>query len=163
MKDVTTGYIYQKGAWILHMLRNYIGNNAFKEGIRSYYRNNFNSITNTSSFKKEMENASNMDLTTFFNQWLYGGGNIILDGSWSYNKKNNKIIINLEQVQNDGYFFEMPLEIAVFYENEILPKFEEIKLKSGFLELTIDSDKEPKNLILDTKTKLLAKWNFKKK
>jgi len=163
MKDVTTGYIYQKGAWILHMLRNYIGNKAFKDGIRSYYKNNFNSITNTSSFKEEMENASNMDLTIFFNQWLYSGGNIILDGHWSYNRKDRKIIINLEQVQNDGYLFEMPLEIGVFYENEILPKFEEIKLKPGAIEFAINSDKEPINLILDPNIKLLAEWNFEKK
>ena len=57
MKNVLSGYIYQKGAWVLHMLRNYIGDDFFNKGIRSYYLNNFNSNTDTEGFKKEMEKA----------------------------------------------------------------------------------------------------------
>ena len=162
MKNVLSGYIYQKGAWILHMLRNYIGDVSFNKGIRSYYLNNFNSNTDTESFKKEMEKASNIDLTIFFNQWLYKGGNIILDGNWNYDKKNREIIINLSQVQNDGYYFYMPLELKIFYGNEFLSKLEEIKLTPDLKKFIIKSDKEPNQIILDPSTKLLAEWNFKK-
>jgi len=160
MKNVLSGYIYQKGAWILHMLRNYIGDVSFNKGIRSYYLNNFNSNTDTESFKKEMEKASNIDLTIFFDQWLYKGGNIILDGNWSYDKKNRQIIINLSQVQNDGYYFHMPLELKIFYGNEFLFKLEEIKLSPDLKKFIIKSDKEPNQIILDPSTKLLAEWNF---
>ena len=160
MKNVLSGYIYQKGAWILHMLRNYIGDDSFNKGIRSYYLNNFNSNTDTESFKKEMEKASNIDLTIFFDQWLYKGGNIILDGNWSYDKKNKEIIINLSQVQNDGYYFYMPLELKIFYGNKFLSKLEEIKLTPDLKKFIIKSDKEPNQIILDPSTKLLAEWNF---
>ena len=162
MKNVLSGYIYQKGAWILHMLRNYIGDDSFNKGIRSYYLNNFNSNTDTESFKKEMEKASNIDLTIFFDQWLYKGGNIILDGNWSYDKKNKEIIINLSQIQNDGYYFYMPLELKIFYGNKFLSKLEEIKLTPDLKKFIIKSNKEPHQIILDPSTKLLAEWNFKK-
>ena len=85
MKDVLTYSLqYQKGAWVLHMLRNYVGEEAFRKGIRNYYNKYFNSNTTTEEFKAEIENASGLDLDTFFNQWLYNGGNIILDGALKY-------------------------------------------------------------------------------
>ena len=65
---VTNNVTYQKGACILLMLRDMIGETAFKKGIQSYYKNYMNKSATTNNFKKEMEKASNQDLTTFFNQ-----------------------------------------------------------------------------------------------
>ena len=78
-----------------------------------------------------MEKVSNKDLDIFFDQWLYKGGNIILDGDWTYNKNKKQIVINLKQNQNDGYYFDMPLEVEIFYENKILTKLHEIKIQEG--------------------------------
>jgi aminopeptidase N len=164
MKKVLTYDLqYQKGAWVLHMLRNYIGDDFFREGIRNYYSKYFNSNATTEQFKIEMEKVSNKDLDIFFDQWLYKGGNIILDGDWTYNKNKKQIVINLKQNQNDGYYFDMPLEVEIFYENKILTKLHEIKIQEGSYNYIISSDEEPKNIILDPKTKLLARWNFLKK
>ena len=164
MKKVLTYDLqYQKGAWVLHMLRNYIGDDFFREGIRNYYSKYFNSNATTEQFKIEMEKVSNKDLDIFFDQWLYKGGNIILDGDWTYNKNKKQIVMNLKQNQNDGYYFDMPLEVEIFYENKILTKLHEIKIQEGSYNYIISSDEEPKNIILDPKTKLLARWNFLKK
>jgi len=37
MSRVTSGATYQKGSWVLHMLRSRMGDEAFWSGIRSYY------------------------------------------------------------------------------------------------------------------------------
>ena len=91
MTQVTSGQTYQKGAWILHMLRNLIGDEIFQEAIRNYYSRYMNSNATTDDFKHEMEVVSGLDLDIFFNQWLYQGGHIILDGSWKYDDKKNEI------------------------------------------------------------------------
>ena len=119
MKDVLTYSLqYQKGAWVLHMLRNYVGEDNFRNGIRNYYNKYYNSNTTTEEFKLEMENASGKDLDKFFDQWLYKGGIIILDISWSYNERLKQIEIKLDQVQDDGYLFEMPVELQLIYDNK---------------------------------------------
>ena len=162
MKNVLSYDIqYQKGAWVLHMLRNYVGEEAFKKGIRSYYNKYYNSNTNTFEFMKEMEKASNKKLDKFFDQWLYKGGNIILEGEWGYDIKKKEIYIDIEQVQNDGYFFEMPLELKIFYDKENLIKLETIKLDKNSRRFYISSEFKPKDIILDPSTKLLARWDFK--
>jgi len=162
MKNVLTYDIqYQKGAWVLHMLRNYVGEEAFKKGIRSYYKKYFNSNTNTLEFMNEMEKASNKKLAKFFDQWLYKGGNIILEGGWKYDNEKKEIYIDIEQVQNDGYFFEMPLELKIFYDKENLIKLETINLDKDSRRFYISSESKPKDIILDPSTKLLARWDFK--
>lgn len=164
MKKVLTYDLqYQKGAWVLHMLRNYVGDDAFRKGIRNYYSKYFNSNSTTEQFKTEMEKVSNKDLDIFFNQWLYNGGNIMLEGNWIYDKNKKEIVINLKQNQNDGYYFDMPLEVEIFYQDKILTKLEEIKIKEGSDKYIIYSEEEPKKITLDPNTKLLAKWNFIKK
>ena len=163
MKDVLTYSLqYQKGAWVLHMLRNYVGEEAFRKGIRNYYNKYFNSNTTTEEFKAEIENASGLDLDTFFNQWLYNGGNIILDGAWKYDSKRKQIYVEIDQVQNDGYYFEMPLEIGLVFDDNNLYKIETINLEKSNRRYYISSEYKPINIIIDPNTKLLAKWNFDK-
>ena len=164
MKNVLTYDLqYQKGAWVLHMLRNYIGEFAFRLGVRNYYKKYYNSNTSTEKFKIEMEKASNIDLESFFDQWLYKGGNIVLDGEWKYDDKKKQILINIDQVQNDGYYFEMPLEFGTYYDNVNLNKIETINLDKNTRRYYIPSEYKPNEIILDPSTKLLAKWIFKEK
>ena len=160
MKDVLTYSLqYQKGAWVLHMLRNFIGEDNFREGIRNYYTKYYNSSTTTEEFKLEMENISGKDLDTFFDQWLYKGGIMKLDVSWEYNERKKEIEIDLSQVQNDGYLFEMPLEIEIHYdEKKSIIKTINIDEKSK--KYIISSDYNPKEIKLDPHIKLLAEWSI---
>ena len=160
MKDVLTYSLqYQKGAWVLHMLRNYVGEDNFREGIRNYYTKYYNLSTTTEEFKLEMENVSGKDLDTFFDQWLYKGGIMKLDLSWEYNERKKEIEIDLSQVQNDGYLFEMPLEIEIHYdEKKSIIKTINIDEKSK--KYIISSDYNPKEIKLDPHIKLLAEWSI---
>tara|TARA_Y100000741_G_scaffold222216_1_gene169444 strand:- start:841 stop:2469 length:1629 start_codon:yes stop_codon:yes gene_type:complete len=161
MKDVLTYSLqYQKGAWVLHMLRNYIGEDDFREGIRKYYKRYYNSNTTTEEFKKEMEVVSGVELDLFFDQWLYNGGNIILDGGWSYDKKKKRVEVTLDQVQDDGYIFKMPLELGIYYEDKNLFKLETVKLEKEKGRFYIATETKPKNIKIDPFTKLLAIWDF---
>ena len=161
MKDVLTYSLqYQKGAWVLHMLRNYIGEDNFRKGIRNYYKKYYNSTTTTNQFKTEMEVVSGMNLDTFFNQWLYKGGNMVLDGNWKFDEKKGRIEVNLNQVQNDGYLFEMPVELGISYNDKNLEKIQTVKLEKEKGRFYIASDSKPISIKIDPNTKLLAIWDF---
>ena len=161
MKDVLTYSLqYQKGAWVLHMLRNYVGEDNFRKGIRNYYKKYYNSTTTTNQFKTEMEVVSGMNLDTFFDQWLYKGGNMVLDGNWKFDEKKGRIEVNLNQVQNDGYLFEMPVELGILYNDKNLEKIQTVKLEKEKGRFYIASDSKPISIKIDPNTKLLAIWDF---
>ena len=161
MKDVLTYSLqYQKGAWVLHMLRNYVGEDNFRKGIRNYYKKYYNSTTTTNQFKTEMEVVSGMNLDTFFDQWLYKGGNMVLDGNWKFDEKKGRIEVNLNQVQNDGYLFEMPVELGISYNDKNLEKIQTVKLEKEKGSFYIASDSKPISIKIDPNTKLLAIWEF---
>ena len=162
MKDVLTYSLqYQKGAWVLHMLRNYVGEDNFRQGIRNYYKKYFNSTTTTNQFKTEMEVISGMNLDTFFDQWLYKGGNMVLSGNWKFDQKKGRIEVNLNQVQNDGYLFEMPIELGISYNDKNLEKIQTVKLEKEKGRFYIASNSKPISIKIDPNTKLLAIWDFK--
>ena len=159
MKDVLSYDLqYQKGAWVLHMLRNYVGEDNFRSGIRNYYKKYFNSTANTEEFKIEMEKVSGIDLDKFFDQWLYKGGIIKLDVEWEYDEKSKNIEFDITQVQNDGYLFEMPLDIEILGDNNSNTSTIRLDKKSG--KYLVYSENKPKEIKLDPYTKLLANWTI---
>ena len=163
MSQVTSGQTYQRGAWVLHMLRNLIGDEKFKEAIRNYYSRYMNSNATTDDFKHEMEVVSGLDLDRFFNQWLYQGGHIILDGSWKYDDKKKEIIIDIQQVQNDGYLFSFPIEFGIYEEGKVVPIIEQRSVTKKESSYFIPAELKPKKVIIDPRTVLLANWSFKER
>jgi len=161
MKDVTTSQIYQKGSWILHMLRGVVGTDNFWKGIRIYY-NKFKDLNaTTEDFKKVMEEVSGKELDIFFEQWLYKPGILKLKGNWKYNEKEGEIIINLSQVQTDGSLFEMPLEIGIDYGNK-QQQIELINIKEQSNSFKLKVNKEPLEIILDPNYWVLMNHEFLK-
>ncbi len=102
---------YQKGSWVLHMLRNKIGDQPFQKGIREYYRKYAYANASSNDFKVCMEKASGQDLTSFFNQWLRRSGHPVLHVKKM--KKGDYEMLQILQEQDD--LFQFPLEIEMNY------------------------------------------------
>lgn len=66
--------VYQKGAYVLHLLRQELGDAAFWKGIREYSRQFANTSVVTSDFKGAMERSSGRSLDDFFSRWVTGTG-----------------------------------------------------------------------------------------
>jgi hypothetical protein len=64
--------VYNKGAMVLHMLRRLVGDEAFFAGLRGFYRDWRFRKAGTDDFRKAMEQASNRELSRFFDAWIYG-------------------------------------------------------------------------------------------
>ena len=160
MAKVTSGLTYQKGAWFLNMLSNYIGEKAFHKGIRDYYHRFFNSNATTTDLRKAFELASGKDLSKFFGQWLYQGGYIKLKGNWMYDAKNKMVIIELQQVQPEQYIFNMPVEIGIRKGDSSKQQIEVIQLNKRKIKVSFPCQTSPVKVELDPGTKLLAQWDF---
>jgi hypothetical protein len=66
--------VYDKGAMVLHMLRQFVGDKAFFAGLRRYYYTWRFQKAGTEDFRRAMEAESGVDLGRFFEQWIYGEG-----------------------------------------------------------------------------------------
>lgn len=104
---------YQKGAWVLHMLRRKLGDEAFYKGIQTYYDFYKYSSASTNNFKRIMAHSSGKNLDLFFKQWVEKSGHPVIKTQWLY--YNKKVRIMVEQVQ--GGTFEFPLDIELIYED----------------------------------------------
>ena len=161
MGRVTSGATYQKGSWILHMLRNHLGDETFWEGIRVYYALFMNSNATTTDFRTVMEEVSGLDLTLFFEQWLYNGGNPRLEGWWEYDRTARAIRIEINQTQTAGPTFELPLEIGVHFDGATLPAMvEQVAVDTRFHRFVIPVEAEPTRVTLDPSVKTLFESDF---
>ena len=84
MRKVLNPLVYQKGGWVLHMLRGTIGTDTFWRGIREYYRRYRDGSATSDDLRRVMEDASKQDLKWFFDQWLRRPISPSFDGSWRY-------------------------------------------------------------------------------
>jgi aminopeptidase N len=163
MAQVTSIQTYQKGSWILHMLRGMVGDDFFWKGIRAYYDTYKDSNATTDDFRKQMEAVSGMDLKSFFQQWLYRPGTLKLQGTWEYNANKGEISIILNQVQADGSLFKMPLQIGVYGLNGGSPLIKTVQVEAQANTFKIPIDFEPKKLALDPNFWVLMEADFNKK
>ncbi len=149
MEDVTSSHTYQKGSWILHMLRGVVGDEAFQRGIRSYYQRHFNGNATTADFRRAMEEAAGRDLEWFFDQWLYKPGTLKVAGQWRYNAAARQLELQLDQVQTDGSLFTMPLEVGVRAKGQAVETRHRVQLTGKSNRFTIDLPAEPESVRLD--------------
>jgi aminopeptidase N len=66
--------VYNKGAWVLHMLRQRLGDEAFFEGARAFLETHRYEGATTGDFRAALESASGRDLGAYFERWVYGTG-----------------------------------------------------------------------------------------
>ncbi len=70
---------YNKGAAILHMLRNYIGDDNFRLSMKTYLTQHGFKTANTNDWKKVIEQVTGRNMDDFFNSWYYSGGKLSVD------------------------------------------------------------------------------------
>jgi aminopeptidase N len=102
---------YQKGAWVLHMLRRELGEELFWKGMRLYYQDYKNKNALTSDFQKVMETVSNKNLGSFFKQWLFVSGQPELKITTRSGERKGFTDLIIEQKQDSLFSFDIELQI----------------------------------------------------
>jgi len=143
---------YQKGGWVLHMLRRKIGDSLFWKAISTYYSTYRNSNASTEDFEKIVETVSGQDLHTFFHQWLYTPAHPSVRLEWYYDAANNALFITTTQLQSTP--FEFPLELSID------GKLYTIQLTAQKNQARIPLVAEPTTIIPDPNVNVLANFQL---
>ncbi len=162
MGQVLNQLVYQKGGWVLHMLREQIGTENFWLGIRDYYRRYRDGNASTDEFRQVMEEASAQDLAWFFEQWLKRPNSPVVEGSWRYNAGSKQIEIELAQKQ-PGTAYRLPLSFAIITtgaNNTQQNRMEKVELTQASQRFAIPSDQAPTTVILDPNTAVLMRGSL---
>ncbi len=151
---------YNKGAYVLRMLRFTLGDSLFFRGIRQYQNDTTlqYSFARTADFKKNIEQVSGKDLTYFFDQWITGQGYPSFQIQWSQNKNNwAKIKVNETTSHNSVSFFKTPL--ALTFKNATQQKTIVIQVNSNGAETSADIGFAADTVLIDTEKQLISKNN----
>ena len=153
---MTSGITYQKGAWVLHMLRERIGHDNFRKGIQAYYQKYMNANVTTDDFIAEMEKVSKENLKPFFNQWLNRPDILKITLAWEYDAKAKQIIINLNQSQSSGFIFDTPVEFRVYEDGIKKPLRLKFNIDKKTAQFKAACSQKPVLILADPRTVLLA-------
>ena len=116
-------HIYPRGAAVLHMLRQIVGDKTFKE-FQEVFLNKYaygNPVTD--DLIKVVNEVSEQDLTWFFKQWVLSAGHPQLDIKTEW--KNDELTVHINQTQigrKTPTKYYLPTTIAFYYKNEIVTK-----------------------------------------
>ncbi len=149
---------YEKGAWVLHMLRKQIGDELFWKVLREYYSEFKYGNASTNDFIKVAEKVSGKKLNDFFKQWLYHSGHPIINFSWK--QEDNSIRLQLVQKQADGFVFKFPVELQIVYDDKSSELISlEVKKKEFLESIRLSKDRKVKEVKIDPNVWLLYELN----
>lgn len=160
-EDMFDGHSYNKGGRILHMLRKYIGDDAFFRGLKSYLKQNQFKAAEFHNLRLALEETSGEDLNWFFNQWYLGKGHPILDVSYATNTAENTVSVTVNQKQKADFgLFKIPVDVTVYDDRGATTA--RYWFNDESTTVTIPTQGTVKNVIFDAEAALLCKMEEKK-
>jgi len=110
------GNAYNKAGWVLYMLRQQIGEDAFYRGLKYYLDVNRGKSVVTADLAKAIEESAHVNVDQFFSQWLYGAGAPKFDLSYTYDGEKHQVMLTVTQIQKvEGRvgLFRVPVEVEI--------------------------------------------------
>ena len=148
---------FQKGAWVLHMLRHVMGDQAFFDALRAYVKAYAYGAASTEDFQFVCEKVYGGSLDWFFKEWIYGVNRPIYQYKWqaTQNESGNTVNLEISQVQPNPEVFVMPID--VFIETAQGQKEFVVWQKSRSQTFTFAVDRPPSRVELDPDGWILKK------
>ncbi|HKX31007.1 MAG TPA: M1 family aminopeptidase [Blastocatellia bacterium] len=137
---------YQKGGWVLHMLRHLMGDEKFFAGIRDYYRTHRDRNALTDDLRRVMELHHGQPLDWFFKQWIFEPGYPIYDAAWSWDESKKELRLRIRQTQSSTVF-RMPLDLELRL--GVSKRREVIQMNEREQTFSFKLDAKPQSLALD--------------
>lgn len=137
---------YEKGAWVLHMLRHVMGDEKFFEGVRDYYKTYRDRNALTEDFQHVMEKHAGRPLEWFFREWIYEPGLPAYDAAWHWDEQSKHLRLRVRQTQK-GAEFRMPLDVELKMGDAA--RRERIEVKGPEESFDFKLDAKPNSIALD--------------
>lgn len=113
-EDMFDRHSYEKGGRVLHMLRSYLGDDAFFGGLALYLKNRAYKSAEIHDLRLAFEEVSGQDLNWFFNQWFLDKGHPILNITTE--SQGDSLLLTVKQNQGTRFpVFEFPVTVDVYF------------------------------------------------
>ncbi len=153
---------YDKGSFVLRMLRSQLGADLYRQCIRTYLeRHKFGNV-DTEDLARVVEELSGRSYDQFFDQWVYHAHYPEIEASYSWDEKTKLAKISVRQTQktdDNVLLFNFPLEIAFKGKSATITRTITVKEKSEDFYFSLDS--APTIVRLDPNLEVLAKIDFR--
>ncbi|MFN6944218.1 MAG: M1 family metallopeptidase [Cytophagaceae bacterium] len=159
-EDMFDRHSYNKGGRVLHMLRSYVGDDAFFKSLNLYLTRHQFSPVEVHHLRLAFEDVTGEDLNWFFNQWFLAPGHASLQVKHSY--LNNHLVLKINQKGDNKNtpVYKLPLDLDIWENGEKMRK--RIWIDSLTHEFKIPVSKSPDLVVIDPEFILLGKLQHEK-
>ncbi|WP_303310243.1 M1 family metallopeptidase [Hymenobacter sp. BT730] len=154
-EDMLDRHSYQKGGRVLHMLRKYVGDDAFFAALNLYLTRNKLSAVEIDELRLAFEDVTGEDLHWFFNQWFMQRGHPELRVTHSYN--NSQVLLHVQQQQDSTFtpIFRLPVTVTTWVNNQ--PTEHQLTITKADQTFVLPVTQRPSLVKFDDQAQLLAK------
>ena len=155
--------LYNRGAWVLHMLRNILGDRSFWRALKFYIRRYEFGNVDTHELKLAIEDATGQNLQWFFDQWVYKAGYPRLSIRTSWNNEQKDLSVDITQTQlldSLTGVFRLPLHIECTTSREM--KRTSVWLTQQHQMVHVPLEEPPLMIIIDRGQNVLKALDFEK-
>lgn len=153
--------VYNKGAWILHMLRARYGDARFQEAIRLYTARNVNTAVETSDLFDVFEELSGDNLERFIDEWLLAAGYPKLKARYTWDDESKTALITITQTQTVDEttpLFHLDVPVETIASGETVRRTVSLDDKEASISIALPS--RPEMVTIDPDGVLLASVDF---
>ena len=157
------GNVYEKAGWVLHMLREQMGDEAFFRALHHYLETYRLQNVVSADLTKSIEESSGTNVDQFFDQWIYGAGapRFVVRSSYDETaKKVNLIVRQTQKVEGHVGLFRVPVEVSITTSSgeKVFP----IEVSKDEETFTFSVDGPPQVILFDKGDKILKFLDFQK-
>ncbi|MFH1005434.1 MAG: M1 family aminopeptidase [Bacteroidota bacterium] len=154
--DMFDSHSYNKGGAIIHMLRKYIGDDAFFTSLKLYLEKHKFSSVEAHDLRLTFEQVTGEDLNWFFNQWFFSSGYPNLLIQHQYNDTIGKYFVQIKQTQDLSKFpmFKLPIDIDIYMNGKKERKH--VWVKNEIEKFAFDVSQKPDFVNVDAEKMLLC-------
>jgi len=126
-EKASTLTFYQKGAWALHVLRNGVGEEAFRKAVKAYLEKYAYKNVDTDDFFAEINKVSNYDTNSFRKRWLERGGFEVQEALELLNKNEfMQLYLKLGDLADKRFAEKKPIFMQILQSDQFYPVKEEV-------------------------------------
>ncbi len=159
--DIFDRHLYQKGSWILHMLRWELGEDLWWKIINHYVKKFSHKSVETLDLVNCIEEVTGKNMRKFFDQWVFKAGHPDMRVIFSFDDKKKELSLRISQEQkpnDETPFFSFPLEIEVVTKSGKKVYNENIESNQHLFKYKLSS--VPLMIRIDPEWKILKKMDF---
>ncbi len=157
-EDMFDAHSYNKGGSVLHMLRGYIGDEAFWLSLGNYLKEHAYKPVEAHDLRLAFEEVTGQDLNWFFNQWFFDKGHPVLNVSYDYDDGSKTAVVNVEQIQDPAEMravFELPLAIDIYLPSGKVERHN-IRVNERTQMFTFEASERPRLIVFDAEHTMLG-------